>query len=211
MAYPTEMGSLIGLWLSLAWMLMIYSYQLYKETQIYRFAEHTFVGITFAVTAVVGINNFRRVAIVPLMRGELLYIIPIIMGVLMYAVYIPQYRWVTRYSIATLVGSMLGVQMRGALTAPILSQIISTITPPTGGTMMSWVNFVYIAIGTFCTLAYFLLTHEHTGSLQYPTRLGRYLLMFGMGGMFGNTVMFRMAMLSGRAEFLLQVLKIIPM
>ena len=35
--------------------------------------------------------------------------------------------------------------------------------------------------------------------------------MLGMGGMFGNTVMFRMAMLSGRAEYLLQVLKIIPM
>ncbi len=76
---------------------------------------------------------------------------------------------------------------------------------------MSWFNFVYIAIGTFCALCYFLLTHEHAGALQHPTRIGRWLLMLGMGGMFGNTVMFRMAMLSGRAEYLLQVLKIIPM
>jgi hypothetical protein len=211
MAYPTDPAGLVGLWLSLAWMLMIYSYQLYKETQIYRFAEHTFVGITFAVTAVTGINNARRVAFVPLSQGEFLYIIPIILGVLMYAVYIPKYRWVTRFSIATLVGSMIGVQMRGALGHNILAQIVSTITRPSGSDMMSWFNFFYIAVGTFCALSYFLLTHEHTGALVYPTKLGRYLLMLGMGGMFGNTVMFRMAMLSGRAEFLLQVLKIIPM
>ena len=211
MAYPTEMSGIIGIWLALACMIMIYSYMLYKETPIYRFAEHTFVGVSFGVTAVTTINNSRRVAFVPLLQGEIIYIIPILMGILMYAIYIPKYRWLTRYSIATLVGSMIGVQMRGALTAPILSQIISTITPPTGADLMSWFNFVYIAIGTFCALAYFLLTHEHTGALQYPSRIGRYLLMLGMGGMFGNTVMFRMAMLSGRAEYLLQVLKIIPM
>jgi len=35
--------------------------------------------------------------------------------------------------------------------------------------------------------------------------------MIGLGAYFGNTVLFRMAMLSGRAQFFLQVLRIAPM
>jgi hypothetical protein len=80
MAYPTDPVNLLGIWVTLAWMLMIYSYMLYKETPIYRLVEHVFVGESFAVTTVVGVENTRRVAFVPLIGGNLLYLIPIIMG-----------------------------------------------------------------------------------------------------------------------------------
>jgi hypothetical protein len=35
--------------------------------------------------------------------------------------------------------------------------------------------------------------------------------MVGLGAYFGNTVLFRLTMLAGRAKFFLHVLKIIPM
>jgi hypothetical protein len=35
--------------------------------------------------------------------------------------------------------------------------------------------------------------------------------MVGLGAYFGNTVLFRLTMLTGRAKFFLEVLKIIPM
>ena len=76
---------------------------------------------------------------------------------------------------------------------------------------MDWFNFVYIAIGTISSISYFLLTYEHKGVLQHPTRIGRMFFMIGLGAYFGNTVLFRLSMLSGRAQFFLQVLKIIPM
>ncbi|MEM4728104.1 MAG: hypothetical protein QXD04_07620 [Candidatus Bathyarchaeia archaeon] len=57
---------------------------------------------------------------------------------------------------------------------------------------------------------YFLLTFEHKGPIAYPTRLGRWVIMIGLGAYYGNTVLFRMAMLSGRAQFLLQVLGLVP-
>jgi len=190
---------------------MVYSYVLYKETPAYRFAEHLYIGITMAISLMVAIGNVTRIAIRPLMAGEVIYVIPLILGFAMYALLISEYRWVSRYPIAILVGAGFGLGMRGVLIPNLLSQVISTIRPPTGNAPIDWFTFVYVAIGTICAITYFLLTYEHTGALSYPTRIGRWIIMIGLGVYFANTVLFRMSMLAGRAQFFLQVLKIIPM
>lgn len=193
-------------------MLMIYSYPLYKENPVFRFAEHTYVAVMLGINLVVMITNVNRIAVQPLIGGQVHYIIPIILGLAMFCLLIADYRWVSRYPIAVLVGAGFGLGMRGVLLPNLLNQVVSTITPPAGGAAaMDWFNFVYIAIGTICAVMYFLLTYEHTGVLTYPTRIGRWFFMIGLGAYFGNTVLFRMSMLSGRAQFFLQVLKIIPM
>jgi len=76
---------------------------------------------------------------------------------------------------------------------------------------MAWINFLYIAVGLICSVMYFLLTYEHSGAMQVPTRIGRLFIMVALGAYFGNTVLFRLTMLTGRAQFFLQVLKLIPM
>ena len=127
------------------------------------------------------------------------------------ALLIPEYRWVSRYPIALMVGAGFGLGMRGTVKPNILDATISTITAPSGGTAVDWVNFLYVAVGLICAMAYFLLTYEHTGVFAAPTRFGRLVIMIGLGAYFGNTVLFRFTMLTGRAQFFLQVLKIIPM
>lgn len=211
MAYPTDLAGLSGLWFQWLLMLMVYSYVLYKETPVYRFAEHLYIGITMAISLMVAIGNVARIAIRPLMAGEVIYVIPLILGFAMYALLISEYRWVSRYPIAILVGAGFGLGMRGVLIPNLLSQVISTVSPPAGGAPFDWFTFAYVAIGTICAMTYFLLTYEHTGALSYPTRIGRWMIMIGLGAYFGNTVLFRMSMLAGRAQFFLQVLKIIPM
>ena len=211
MAYPTDIVELIGLWSQWLLMLMVYSYPLYKENKGYRFAEHTYVSVAMAITLVVAIMNVIRIAVQPLMGGEAIYIIPIILGFAMFSLLITDYRWVSRYPIAILVGAGFGLGMRGVLIPNMLSQVISTIRPPTVDAPMNWFSFIYIAIGMICAITYFLLTYEHSGVMKYPTRLGRWFIMIGLGVYFGNTILFRMSMLSGRAQFFLQVLKIIPM
>jgi len=211
MAYPTELFSLIGLWTGWLLMLMIYSYPLYKENVTYRFAEHIFIAIFLAINLVVNFTNVMRICVTPLMGGDLLMIVPLILGVLIYTMLIPEYRWISRYPIAILVGAGFGLGMRGVIKPSILDAVANTITAPSAGTMMSWVNFLYIAVGLLSSILYFLLTYEHTGLLQPPTKLGRLFIMIGLGAYFGNTVLFRFTMLTGRAQFFLQVLKIIPM
>jgi hypothetical protein len=211
MAYPTDLLGLSGLWFQWLLMLMVYSYVLYKETPAYRFAEHLYIGMTMAISLIVAIGNIARIAIRPLMAGEVIYIIPLILGFAMYALLVSDYRWVSRYPVAILVGAGFGLGMRGVLIPNLLSQVSDTITPPVSNVPIDWLTFAYIAIGTVCAITYFLLTYEHTGALNYPTRVGRWMIMIGLGAYFGNTVLFRMTMLSGRAQFFLQVLKIIPM
>jgi len=211
MAYPTDIYGILGLWVGAVLTVALYSYMLYKENPLYRLAEHIYIGIAFAITAVVAVQNTNRIAITPLLKGQIFFIIPIILGLGMYTVFVEKYRWISRYSIATLIGVMLGVVTSGTLIPNIINQINSTITAPTATTMMGWVNFVYVGIGTICSLVYFLFTMEHKGVLAPTARVGRLIIMVGLGVMFGNTVLMRMSMLSGRIEYILQVLKILPM
>lgn len=211
MAYPTAPLEVLGLWMGWLFMLMIYSYPLYKENPVFRFAEHSYIAIMLAVNMIVNFTNVIRIAVNPMMAGEIIYIIPIILGLMTLTLLIPDYRWVSRYPVALMVGAGFGLGMRGTIKPNILDATISTITAPSGGTMMDWINFLYVAVGLICSVMYFLLTYEHSGPLQAPTRLGRLFIMIGLGAYFGNTVLFRFTMLTGRAQFFLQVLKIIPM
>jgi hypothetical protein len=211
-AYPTDILGITGLWAGLLLMLFIYSYPLWKENPLYRFAEHTFVALAMAIAIGVNLDALNKVAFYPLVsEGALLMIIPIILGLMIYLLLVPQYRWISRYPVAILVGSSIGLGMAGQLLPNIVSQIINTITPPKAAAAFDWFNFVYIAIGLICVTMYFLLTYEHTGPVKPVTQFGRYFIMLALGAYFGNTVLFRFSMLASRAQFLLQVLKIIPM
>ena len=211
MAYPTAPLDVIGLWVGWLLMLMIYSLPLYKENVSYRLAEYLFIGVTLAITLITNFIYVVRVAINPLLGGEILMIVPLVLGCLMFTMLIPEYRWMSRYPIALLVGAGFGLGIRGTIGPNLQDAIISTITAPTEGGAMAWFNFAYIAVGLICSIMYFLLTIEQTGVLKAPTRIGRLFIMVGLGGYFGNTVLFRFTMLTGRAQFFLQVLKLIPM
>jgi hypothetical protein len=202
---------IIGLWTGWVLMLMIYSYPLYKENPVYWFAEHLYIAVMLAVKLVVNFRNVMRICIRPLMGGDITLIVPLILGIMIYAMLIPEYRWVSRYPIAIMVGAGFGLGIRGSIGPNIQDAIVSTITRPTDGGAMAWINFLYIAVGLICSVMYFLLTYEHSGALQAPTRLGRLFIMVALGAYFGNTVLFRFTMLTGRAQFFLQVLKLIPM
>ena len=211
MAYPTALWDVIGLWTGWVLMLTIYSYPLYKENPVYRFSEHMYIAVMLAVNLMTNFNTLMRICITPLMQGNIMMIIPLVVGLMIYAMLIPDYRWVSRYPVALLVGAGFGLGIRGTIGPNIQDAIVSTITAPSGGGMMEWINFLYIAVGLICSLMYFLLTYEHSGVLQAPTRIGRLFIMIALGAYFGNTVLFRFTMLTGRAQFFLQVLKLIPM
>jgi hypothetical protein len=211
MPYPTATLDVIGLWTGWVLMLMIYSYPLYKENPVYRFAEHLYIAVMLAVSLTVNFSNVMRMCITPLMQGDITMIVPLVVGLMIYAMLIPEYRWVSRYPIALLVGAGFGLGIRGSIGPNIQDAIVSTITRPTDGGAMAWINFLYIAVGLVCSVLYFLLTYEHSGAMQVPTRVGRLFIMVALGAYFGNTVLFRFTMLTGRAQFFLQVLKLIPM
>ncbi len=211
MPYPTEPLELLGAWTGALLTVMVYSYVLYRENVAFRFAEHTNIATSFAVAIVQAVRLIKNNIIIPLSKGEAIYIVPVILGFMLYTLPFRRYRWISRYPAAFLVGVGLGLSIRGTLTAQIVMQILGSISAPgAGATPLDWFNFLWIALGFVLITMYFTFTVEHAGLYYYPTKLGRYLLMLGLGVYFGNTVQFRMAMLSGRIQYLLQVFKIIP-
>jgi hypothetical protein len=219
-AYPTDPLVVLGLWVGLFLMLAIYSYPLYKENPVYRFAEHIFVASALAIGLVVSLTSLRNTAWTPLVNGNYLLIIPIILGFCMYFLLIPKQRWVSRYPIAVLVGSSLGLGIASNPLPSVITQIISTITAPKAGTAVwnwfpasptgDWFSFVFVAIGLVCSMTYFLLTYEHTGPVRPVTIAGRYFIMLALGAYFGNTVLFRFSMLAERGQYILRVLGLVP-
>ncbi|MFA5869438.1 MAG: hypothetical protein WC941_07045 [Candidatus Bathyarchaeia archaeon] len=220
-AYPTDPLAIAGLWIALFLMLAIYSYPLWKENPVYRFAEHTFIAAALAIGIIVNLTSLMNTAVTPLMSGNLLMIIPILLGFCMYFLLVPKQRWVSRYPIAILVGSSLGLGIASNPLPSIVNQIISTVTPPKAGTAVwamfpgaptgDWFSFAFVAIGCLCATTYFLLTYEHIGPVKPVTIAGRYFIMLALGAYFGNTVLFRFSMLAERGKYLLQVLGLVPL
>lgn len=73
------------------------------------------------------------------------------------------------------------------------------------GNLTSWEVFsaVLIVIGVFCTLTYFFFSVEHSGAIQWTSKIGIAFLMIGFGAAFGNTVMGRLALMIHRVGFLI--------
>jgi len=219
-AYPTDPLAILGIWVALFLMLAIYSYPLYKENPVYRFAEHIFVATALAIGIIVNLTSLRNTAITPLLGGSFIMIIPLILGACMYFLLIPKQRWVSRYPIAILVGSSLGLGIASNPLPSIITQIISTIAAPKAGTPVwgwfpgsptgDWFSFVFVALGLVCSMTYFLLTYEHTGPVRPVTIAGRYFIMLALGAYFGNTVLFRFSMLAERGQYILRVLGLVP-
>ncbi len=73
------------------------------------------------------------------------------------------------------------------------------------GNLTPWEVFsaVLIVVGVFCTLTYFFFSVEHSGAIQWTSKIGIAFLMIGFGAAFGNTVMGRLALMIHRVGFLI--------
>ncbi len=210
MPYPTDPLILSGVWASVILTLMVYSYVLYKETPVFRFAEHTYISASLAISVVVAYQTLSSNAFLPISQGDMTYLIPIVLGLLLYTLPFREVRWVSRYPLAFIVGVGTGIAIRGSVHAQMVNQVLAAITLPKAPQPIDWFNFLFSLVAFLTSTSYFIFTREHTGVLKIPTQLGRYMIMLALGSYFGNTILFRMSMLSGRVEEILKVFGIIP-
>lgn len=192
---------LVGMYVAAALTLMIWSY-LYKETILFRFAEYTFIGIASGHLFVVTLLRLRDSTLVPLLsKGEYMLAIPTILGLLLYARYSKKTEWISRWSMAIMVGVGTGLAIRGMIDAQFIAQIRSTIQ------LKDPINGTLLAVLTACTLAFFLFTREQTGLFGKITRVGRVTIMVAMGAAFGTLATTRLALCVSRIQYLITVIQ----
>jgi hypothetical protein len=241
----------LGNWVAALLTLSIFSF-LYKDNPIYKFAEHIFIGISAGYFVSLEFWNvfipnlwnpltdgLRNVVFVtffhvgglpvglPSFPGvELL--VPFGFGLLLFTRFFPRAAWLSRWSMAAMIGSYAGLAMIGALQGDLVAQIRANMIPFYVAQSWSRILVVHggeqvlfavlralsnplIFVGLLATLFYFFFSREHKGSLGVISRVGVWFLMVSFGASFGYTVMSRVSLLIGRLHFLLSDwLRVIP-
>lgn len=197
----------IGILVSALFTLAIYSF-LYRENPLYRLAEHLVVGVSMGYSIAI---TYTRVIgprlIEPLAAGDgWVLLIPGILGLLYITRFFPKIAWLSRYPIAFVFGTSMGVGFPLTMKAMIMRQVEATILPIHVPGMPADIvaGNAVLVLGTLAALIYFFFSKPHRG-LFFGTgsKLGIWVIMIGFGATFGFTVMGRISLLIGRIQFLL--------
>ena len=190
-------------WVIAFFTLSLFSF-MYKDNPLYKVAEHIFAGLSAGYY--VGLI-WDTVIITqlwdPMMAGKWLLIFPGILGFLMFARFIPKYTWVSRTSLAFVMGVTAGIFITSQLHGLVLPQMQATMQSLGGGGGLSAaILSIVVVVGVISTLIYFYFSKEHVGVLGVTAKVGIWFIMISFGAHFGYTVMGRVSLLIGRVQFL---------
>jgi len=198
----------MGIWLGALLTLSLYSF-LYRDNPFYKFTEHLFVGMSAGYWVIYNIFNvlkpnlWDRLVGAGDARPDMLMIIPTIFGLFMLARLVPKIASFSRLALAMIVGTGAGLSLVTTLRTNILTQVEGTMVPIGGsGTGDAIGTFILVA-GVVCGLVYFFFSKAHRGIVGGAANVGITILMVAFGASFGYTVMARISLLIGQAQFLL--------
>jgi hypothetical protein len=198
-----------GIWVAALLTLAIYSF-LYKDNPFYKFAEHLYVGISTGYLVVVTLQDaLRRDLYEPLAGAAgmdiLIVLLPGIFGVLIFTRFIKNLAYLSRISIAIIIGATAGIYIPNQIQGYLLKHTSATIMPlaSESGTVADTINQLLILIGVISVLVYFFFSVRRREPVKSVSRVGTFYLMLFFGAAFGNTVMGRISLLIGRLRFLL--------
>jgi len=188
----------VGILISALLTLFIFSF-LYRDNPFYKFAEHLLVGVSVGYFVVVAINTTVLPKLfLPLFKeGNLLYLIPGFLGFIMFLRFSPKFSWVSRISLALIIGAGAGVSIPAFMQAQILTQMKASMLKFTS------IEGIVVMVALCTTLVYFFFSKEHKGWFGRTAKVGTWFLMIFFGATFGYTVMSRISLLIGRFQFLL--------
>lgn len=215
------MGDTLLLWIDAALTLMIFSF-LYRDNRFYKFAEHLFVGVSAAYWMVVGFwdhlipNLFGKLfprmlsGVIPTLatqQPDYHYLIPGVLGLLLLTRLVDRWAWLSRWSLAFIVGGSAGFNLPRFLDSDFITQVQSTMIPlvvfeSSGLSIGGTLSHLVLVTGVISGLVYFFFSLEHTGVIGKISRVGIWTLMVTFGASFGYTVMARISLLIGRMESL---------
>jgi len=193
----------IGIWIGAFLTLGLFSW-MYKENAWFRIVENVFVGASLGHLAVTGYQNVMDIAWKPAITGKYIMWLPLIGGFMLFSRWFKKYTWISRVPMGFLVGTTAAVVMNGAIKAQLIEQAAATMMKLTS------INNIIFVVLTIAATTYFLFTlqSKQTGPI---VNLGKYAMMIAFGATFGQTVMSRISLFTGRMQFLLfQWLKLTP-
>ncbi len=195
----------LQIWLGAFLVLSLFSF-LYKDNPFYKFAEHIFAGLSAGYyIGLIWQNVIIQQLIDPMFdQGRWWLVFPGLLGLLMFARFFPKWSWISRISLAFIMGNTAGVFLISQLHGIVLPQTVATmlsLDPRNGfGTVLL---ALIVVCGVISTLVYFYFSKEHKGILGGTAKVGIWFIMISFGAHFGYTVMARISLLIGQVRFLM--------
>jgi len=196
---------LFQIWVIAFFTLALFSF-MYKDNPVYKIAEHVFAGLTAGYqVGLIWDTVILQQLWDPMLAGKYYLAIPGIMGFLMFARFWEKYSWISRFSLAFVMGVTSGIFLISQLHGLVLPQMQSTMKAFVSADSFSLiVQAVIIVVGVISTLIYFYFSKEHIGALGVTAKVGIWFIMVSFGAHFGYTVMGRVSLLIGRVQFLIE-------
>lgn len=197
--------SLFELWLMAFVTLALFSF-LYRDNPVYRLVEHVFAGLSAGYyIGLIWKSVVLQQLWDPMMGGNWWLFIPGLLGCLMFARLAPKISWISRISLAFVMGNTAGVFLISQLHGLVLPQMRATMLPSLWGDgTVNLLLTTIVVVGVISTLIYFYFSKEHTGALGVTAKVGIWFIMISFGAHFGYTVMGRISLLIGRVQFLVE-------
>lgn len=214
-----------GIWIGAVLTFFIFSF-LYKDNPFYKFAEHLFVGVSAGYYIIL---NFWTVIwpnlLQPLMKAfggtgvradhhgmwaaslgdyRLWLLVPLVFGVLLFTRLFGKIGWLSRWSLAVIIGVYAGIKTTGFAQSDFVEQVSASLMPLWTGSVYQTIGNIVLFVGLITSLLFFFFSREHKGALGAASRLGMFFLMVSFGAGYGYTVMSRVSLLIGRFQFLLE-------
>ncbi len=196
----------LQIWIIAFFTLALFSF-LYKDNPFYKLAEHIFAGLSAGYyVGLIWHAVIIQQMIDPMFdNGKWWLVFPGLLGVLMFSRFTKNYHWVSRISLAFVIGNTAGIFLLSELHGKVLPQIQSTmlslnLNQDFGALLLS----IIVVIGVISTLIFFYFSKEHKGALGGIAKVGIWFIMISFGAHFGYTVMGRVSLLIGRVQFLIE-------
>lgn len=175
------------------------------ENPIYSLSERLLVGVTIGYALTLSIYTIIEKCWTPMIEGRFIYIIPFVLGFLLYSQLSEKFSWLTRFPIAVMAGTNIGLIIRGKVVTDFVKQILSTTTLSlTTPDMFRNISNLILFIGTITSVSYFLFSSSYdTGPMTKVRKIGRYFLLIALGSSFGMTASYRQNALISRFSVIL--------
>lgn len=214
-----EHKQLLILWVGALCTLGLYTV-LYKENKIYRLFEHIFLGLATGYTlAITWTDILLPKWWEPMWNGgKWGYIFLLTIGLCYYFIYSKKNSWIARLVIGFFLGVGAGQQFQ-SFVGETWPQIVKNFRPVLPHDAIaktadhpaikavSWpmaLNNLIFLIVLLCVMSYFFFSFEQKHPvLKGSAKLGRWLMMFSFGAIFGSTIMARLALLIDRMDSLM--------
>ncbi|MBI5708956.1 MAG: hypothetical protein HZC42_01440 [Candidatus Eisenbacteria bacterium] len=208
-----------GVWVAALLTLFIFSF-LYKDNPFYKFAEHLFVGVSAGYYIIL---NFWTV-VVPNLWDPLVHafsgkagppfaaslgdyrgwmLLPGLLGLLLFTRLIRRIGWLSRWSLAVIIGVYAGLKTTGFAQGDFVAQLQGSLRPLWGHGPGADLSAIVFTVGLIASLLFFFFSREHKGALGAVSRVGIVFLMVSFGAGYGYTVMSRVSLLIGRFQYLI--------